>query len=413
MYKNLLILILLLSFSITIQGQECVGGQIYSNEAFLYGRFEVAMRSAEGDGIVSSFFLYNLDVGCNWPDENNEIDIEMTGNSENILFTTHYPGPWYYTDSLVPDFNPHDSIHSYAIEWEPGIVRWFVDNQLVNVQDQIFVEGLIFPMRIVMNLWAADAVGWVGQWDPSIMPVDSEYEYTRYFEYTPGLGDTGTDNNFTFIWEDEFYSLDEERWTVEEFGGFDGNYCTFKPSSVEFNNDRLFLQLEEEEEVTESIPVTFSVDVSAQDFSANDLIYLNGSFNDWCGNCTLMSESNDVWSKTLNLIPGQYEFVFTRNFWEENGAPPLSSDCDFFPCDEWANYGLTISAGSDPIIINTYCWGECTPCEFLNIQEAFNNANKKIIKIYDVLGREVDYKPGEFLFYYYDDGSVVKRITFE
>ena len=183
MYQYLFIFLLLLYFPETIQSQECVGGQIYSNEAFLYGRFEVAMRSAQGDGIVSSFFLYNLDVGCNWPDENNEIDIEMTGNSETIFFTTHYPGPWYYTDSLVPDFNPHDSIHFYAIEWEPGIVRWFVDSQLVNVQNQVFVEGLIYPMRIIMNLWASDAVGWVGQWDPSIMPVNSEYEYTRYFEY--------------------------------------------------------------------------------------------------------------------------------------------------------------------------------------------------------------------------------------
>jgi hypothetical protein len=413
MAKYLSIVCLLLYFSPKLQGQECVGGQIYSNEAFLYGRFEVAMRSVEGDGIVSSFFLYNLDVGCNWPDENNEIDIEMTGNSENILFTTHYPGPWYYTDSLVPDFNPHDSIHFYAIEWEPGIVRWFVDSQLVNVQDQAFVEGLIHPMRIVMNLWASDAVGWVGVWDPSIMPIESEYEFVRFYEYNPGFGDAGTNNNFLFVWEDEFSSFDEERWTIEEWGGFSGNYCTFKPTSVEFYDDRLHLQLEEEEEIVESIPVTFLVDVRAQDFLESDQIFLNGNFNDWCGNCTLMSQNNGIWSKTLNLLPGQYEFVFTKNFWEENGAPPLGSECDFFPCDEWANYGLIVSADSAPITLSTVCWGECSPCEFLSINEIPNIGNKKVIAIYDVLGRQVDLKPGELLFYHYDDGSVIKRISFE
>ena len=127
------------------------------------------MRSAAGDGIVSAFFLYNLDVGCKWPAENNEIDIEMTGNKQRLLFTTHYPGPWYYTDSLLPSFNPHDSIHDYAIEWEPGIVRWFVDGQLVNTQNQSFVAGLIHPMRILMNLWVSDLPGWVGTWNPSSM----------------------------------------------------------------------------------------------------------------------------------------------------------------------------------------------------------------------------------------------------
>jgi len=369
MAKYLLILCFLLSFSPKLQSQECVGGQIYSNEAFLYGRFEVAMRSAQGDGIVSSFFLYNLDVGCNWPDENNEIDIEMTGNSENILFTTHYPGPWYYTDSLVPDFNPHDSIHFYAIEWEPGIVRWFVDSQLVVIQDQNFVGGLIHPMRIVMNLWAADAVEWVGEWDPSIMPVESEYEFVRFYEYEPDSGDAGTDNNFSLVWYDEFESYDEERWTIEAFGGFGGNYCTFKSSSVEFNSDRLFLKLEAEEENPDSIPVTFSVDVNEQNFNASDVVFLNGSFNNWCGTCELMYENEGVWSLTIDLLPGEYEYVFTKNFWEENGAPPLGSECDYHPCDEWANYGFVVSADSDPIFLSTFCWNACEDCT-VGINEA-------------------------------------------
>ena len=126
-----------------------------------------------------------------------------------------------------------------------------------------------------------------------------------------------------------------------------------------------------------------------------------------------MSQNNGIWSKTLNLLPGQYEFVFTKNFWEENGAPPLGSECDFFPCDEWANYGLIVSADSAPITLSTVCWGECAPCEFLSINEIPNIGNKKVIAIYDVLGRQVDLKPGELLFYHYDDGSVIKRISFE
>ena len=154
MVKSVLSSFLLLFVLFTVHGQECIGGQIQTNEAFLYGRFEVSMRSAQGGGIISSFFLYNLDVGCNWPEENNELDIEMKGVSNEILFTTHYPGLAYHTDTYVPVFSPHDDLHDYAFEWEPGIVRWFVDGELVNVQDQPFVNGLIYPMRIIMNLWA-------------------------------------------------------------------------------------------------------------------------------------------------------------------------------------------------------------------------------------------------------------------
>ena len=62
--------------------QDCAGAQVLTREAYLYGRFETRMQSAQGDGIVSAFFLYNLDLGCNWPQENNEIDIEMTGSGK-------------------------------------------------------------------------------------------------------------------------------------------------------------------------------------------------------------------------------------------------------------------------------------------------------------------------------------------
>jgi endo-1,3-1,4-beta-glycanase ExoK len=164
--KSLLLLLVLCSFLSTALAQECIGGAIYSQETYLYGRFEVRMQSVAGDGYVSSFFLYNLDDACNWPEENNEIDIEMTGNNEWIQFTTHYPSLTYHTDIFVPDFNPHAAFHDYAIEWEPGIVRWFVDGELANVQDEPYVEELIHPLEIIMNCWASEAVGWVGVWDP-------------------------------------------------------------------------------------------------------------------------------------------------------------------------------------------------------------------------------------------------------
>ena len=47
------------------QNNQCDGGALKTQEAFLYGRFETRMSSTQGSGIVSSFFLYNWDLDCN------------------------------------------------------------------------------------------------------------------------------------------------------------------------------------------------------------------------------------------------------------------------------------------------------------------------------------------------------------
>ena len=63
--KTLILMLLVLKAAATQGGAPYGGGELYTKESFLYGRFEVRMKSgAGGDGIVSSFFLYNLDLPC-------------------------------------------------------------------------------------------------------------------------------------------------------------------------------------------------------------------------------------------------------------------------------------------------------------------------------------------------------------
>ena len=51
-------------------------------------------------------------------------------------------------------------------------------------------------------------------------------------------------------------------------------------------------------------------------------------------------------------------------------------------------------------------------CSFTNIEE-INNANTKLIKIVDVLGRETPYQKNTPLFYLYEEGTIEKRIIIE
>ena len=414
-FRHTTIAILFLFYNVStfnlLLGQDCNGGAITTKESYLYGRFEVRMQSVEGSGIVSSFFLYNIEVGCNWPQQNNEIDIEMTGNSQEIFFTTHHPGteqPWFYGESFSFDFNPHRTLQNYAIEWEPGIVRWFVNDELTYVQDEPEAEDLKYPMAILMNLWAG-AEAWAGKWDPSVLPQNAVYDYVRYYRYSPGQGDAGTNNNFKLEWEDSFDFLDESRWDVSDFTKLD-NYCTFRSMNVSVSDGLLYLTIDEPQPSNHTAAVTFSVNTRDQNLAPTDQIYLNGSFNNWCGTCNSMSEENGVWSITLELSPGRYEYLFTLNNWQETGGAPLNSSCDFVPCDEFENYGFLISESTPEVVLDTYCWGTCSKCLSTRVNAIDPDKTKTLLKVFDLLGREVVPVRDQILLYFYSDGTVEKRI---
>ena len=410
---SLIILLILSGMRIPVLAQECEGAAINTKESFLYGRFEVAMQSAPGSGIISSFFLYNIEVGCQWPAQNNEIDIEMTGHTDSIFFTTHHPGAWYYGDAFQFDFSPHSTLQAYAIEWEPDAIRWFVDDVLVYEQDETLAGDLNYPMAILINLWASEVSAWAGDWDPSVLPQSSLYDYVRYYRYAPGQGNAGTQSNFLFEWEDDFNSYDENRWEISEFESFEANYCTFRSRQVEFSNGFMELTIDEPQADNEIIPVLFSVNMVEETLAPGDQLYLNGTFNNWCGTCDPMVKDGNIWSLTRDLSPGKYEYLFTINGWEATGNAPLGSECDFSPCDAYGNYGLIVSPDAGEIQLDTYCWKTCQNCPTQNVMDPGKDTHKKLLRIIDLWGRPVSRTSRQWLFYIYDDGSVEKRLDMD
>ena len=224
----------------------CVGAGIKTNDSYQYGRFETSMKSADGDGMVSSFFTYNTDFdnglgNLNW----NEIDIEMTGNKDNsVQFTTHHPGnpnSWSITEIVNVDFNPHQEFHDYAFEWTPNYIKWFIDNIEVYQQVSPSVDDLNLSQKIMMNLWAANAPSWTGDWNYQDVPKFSYYDYVKYYSYNPGLGDYGTNDDFTFQWEDDFESYNENIWNNES--GDQLGHCGFDQSNINYYHGHLIMTL--------------------------------------------------------------------------------------------------------------------------------------------------------------------------
>ena len=74
-----------------------------------------------------------------------------------------------------------------------------MDNIEVYSQNQNIVDDLIYPQKIMMNLWSAVWIDWVGVWDPGTMPVNSYYNFVKYYEYTPGEGSDGSNNDLHYL----------------------------------------------------------------------------------------------------------------------------------------------------------------------------------------------------------------------
>jgi beta-glucanase (GH16 family) len=117
---------------------------------FKYGRFEVRAKMPFGQGSFPAFWMMpSDDVYGGWP-YSGEIDILETVNlktvneegvvENNVHGTLHY-GPnvadHAYSGaaySLPSGVNPADDFHVYAIEWQEGQIRWYVDDYLYATQ---------------------------------------------------------------------------------------------------------------------------------------------------------------------------------------------------------------------------------------------------------------------------------------
>lgn len=124
---------------------------ITKNKAdFKYGRFEIKAKMPFGQGSFPAFWMLPTDETYGgWP-KSGEIDVLETVNlktvnyegevENNIHGTLHYGEAWPNNvhsgkSYSMPDaVSPADDFHVYAIEWQEGEIRWYVDDYLYATQ---------------------------------------------------------------------------------------------------------------------------------------------------------------------------------------------------------------------------------------------------------------------------------------
>ena len=232
-----LLIILIFIFQAPILFGQTRGAEYRTLDSYTYGRFETRAKPAQGDGIVSSFFTFD-DPADPW----GEIDIEWLGLFDhtidlNIITT----GQTSHIRQHYVAFNPHTDFHDYGFEWTPEYVAWFIDGEEIFRQTGTHIAEMDSAQKIMMNIWQPVYSDWVGTFDDRILPRFSYYDWVKYGSYTPGIGNYGTDNNFTFEWEDNFSEFDATRWEKSDDHTWGGNQSILIDDNIEFDSGMLVL----------------------------------------------------------------------------------------------------------------------------------------------------------------------------
>ena len=153
-----------------------------------YGLFEVNCELPNGYGYWPAFWLKNV---SNWPPE---IDIfEDYGSIASIIYMTNHWGtvvngshPSYTTTTKVP--TSVSAYHTYAVDWEPTYINWYVDGILVTsrVAGQVVNGSTIsipsVPMYMILNLAISPASNWNAPNSTSVFPQSLKVNWVRVWE---------------------------------------------------------------------------------------------------------------------------------------------------------------------------------------------------------------------------------------
>ena len=158
-----------------------------------YGRFEARIKIPYGQGIWPAFWMLgdNIDT-AHWPNCG-EIDVmENIGKEPSIVHGTFH-GPGYsggsgvsaaYTLPSGQKFS--DDFHTFALEWEPNVMRFYVDGHLYKTRTPVDLPARtswVFdhPFFIILNL--AVGGGWPGNPDATtVFPQQMLVDYVRVYQ---------------------------------------------------------------------------------------------------------------------------------------------------------------------------------------------------------------------------------------
>jgi beta-glucanase (GH16 family) len=121
--------------------------QSKSSFNFQHGYMEARMKLPKGSGFWPAFWTWSTNE--QWPPE---IDaMEFYGDNTSLLYQT-YHGPNGADGSRVSNADWTADYHTFAVDWEPGRLTWYVDG----VATKTLTEAPALNMYLIANLAVAN-----------------------------------------------------------------------------------------------------------------------------------------------------------------------------------------------------------------------------------------------------------------
>lgn len=159
-----------------------------------YGKMEIRAKLPKGQGIWPAIWMLPTDSKYGVWASSGEIDImEFKGQEPDTVWGTLHYGP-QWPDNLhsgqthkLATGNFCDDFHTFAVEWEEGVIRWYIDGKLWQTQSKWSTPNGTFPapfderFHMVMNV----SVG--GQFlgnpdDSTVFPAKMLVDYVRVYQ---------------------------------------------------------------------------------------------------------------------------------------------------------------------------------------------------------------------------------------
>jgi beta-glucanase (GH16 family) len=182
-----------------------------------YGRFEFRAKLPTGKGVWPALWMLPAEEKYGGWAASGEIDVlEVRGHEPNkILGTIHFGGSWptnseASTSHELPARGTVADFHAYAVEWEPGEIKWFVDGKVFATQSFWWSSGRTEGGKAARPTKAADLNPWPAPFDQSFyvvmnvavggrfpgkpekttpFPAEMIVDYVRAYEKVGGVGD--------------------------------------------------------------------------------------------------------------------------------------------------------------------------------------------------------------------------------
>ncbi len=162
-----------------VAGRPFASGEYQTKSFFGYGRFEARLKAVAAPGVVTGFFTY---TGPTFDAPHDEIDFEFLGKSPRQVQVNYYTGGVGGHETHIDlGFDASEGFHTYAFEWRPDSIRWFVDGRLVHEETGARGPLPAAPGKIYLHLWAGRCLdGWIGRFAYPGHPLVAEVDCVAF-----------------------------------------------------------------------------------------------------------------------------------------------------------------------------------------------------------------------------------------